>query len=103
MQIQFYWVYLIALIGFLYGTLGGIAYVKGVRGGGRSLPWYELVLTSILLGGPGILLVYLLSKEVRTEDRIHKRAVLISAIVSLLLEVLIIVLLSYFKVIVYTS
>ena len=103
MHIQFYWVYLIALIGFLYGTMGGIAFVKGVRGDGKSLPWYELILSSVLLGGPGVLLVYLLSKEVRTEDKIRRHVVLITTIASILVEILIIVLLSCFGVIVYKS
>ncbi len=103
MQIPFYWVYLVVLIGFLSGVMVSFSYVKGVRGDGKSYPWSELLISAWILGGPGVLLAYSMSKEIQLEDKNHKRAVLLCSILSFLIEIAIIVLLSYFKVISYTS
>ena len=79
------------------------AYVKGVRGDGKSYPWSELLLSAWILGGLGVLLAYSMSKEIQLEDKSHKRLILICSILSFLIEITIVVLLSYFKVISYTS
>ena len=103
MQIQFYWVFLIVLLGFLSGIMVSFAFVKGVRGDGKSISWSELVISACILGGPGILLAYSLSKEIQLEDKNHKRAILLAAIASMVVEILIVFLLSYFKIISYTT
>ncbi len=94
---------MVILIGFLYGIMVSFAFVKGVRGDGKRVSWAELLVSSWILGGPGILLAYSMSKEIQLEDKSHKRIVLLSAIASLLIEIAVVVLLSYFKIIIYTQ
>ncbi len=100
-MIEFYYAFLILLLGFLSGVIGSIAYLKGIRGEGKSYPHYELILSGVLFGSLGVLLVLILSKEIKDEDKMHNHSALFSNLAMLLIQIGIVFLLSYFKVIVF--
>lgn len=95
-SIKPYWILLVVFIGFLIGVTSSIAFVKGKRGEAKEMQLRDLLIISIFFCAPGSLLVYLLSDEIRTEDKLHSRKYLLALIISFVLEILIIFLLYYF-------
>lgn len=95
-SIKPYWILLVVFIGFLVGVTSSIAFVKGKRGEAKEMQLKDLLIISVFFSAPGCLLVYLLSDEIRTEDRLHSRKYLIALIISFVIEILIIFLLYYF-------
>ncbi len=103
MKIQAYLVILFVFLGFLFGVMSSLAFVKGKRGEGKRMELSNLYFATFLLAGPGCLLVYLLSKEIREEDRMEKRKYLLLILTAFVLEILVLFLLSYFGIIDWNS
>lgn len=98
--ISTYWAFLIILVGFLSGVMGSLAFVKGKRGEGKMIPWYELILSGIFFGALAVLIVFIFSKEVQEEDKLHHHWILISQILMLCAHIALIFCLYYFGIIV---
>lgn len=90
-------------IGFLTSHLIGIRYLKTLRGLINKHPTtvYEFIATATLLGGPVLLMHYALFEEDRKADQTALRSniLLISGIVITIIQIIIVALLFYFKVI----
>ena len=97
-KISSYVFFFVLIICFLGGVMAGISYVKGVRNEGRKFSLTELLVTGIL-GAGGVLLVYLISKEIRTDDRLSHHKVLWFNLAFFLIHILAIVLLFHFGII----
>lgn len=90
---------IIILLGFLTSYMAAIGYVKGIRENlKKHLRDIDVILISIVFGGPALLITYMFS-EVRIEDTTHHYRYLICGIVFTILQILIVVLLFVFNVI----
>lgn len=97
MDLPFYILILVVILGLLSSYLLMINYLKKLRGGQKTPKPIEMALSCIFFGGPILLLFYIFS-DFRLEDSMHKRVFLISGIIETLLQGLLIFLLIYFKV-----
>ncbi len=103
MKIQAYLVILFVFLGFLFGVMSSLAFVKGKRGEGKRMELSSLYFAAFLLAGPGCLLVYLLSNEIQDEDKLSRHVYLLLILLSFVLEALLLFLLSYFHIIDWTG
>lgn len=86
----------IVLFVVCYGSC--ITYVKQLRNKNeKRLKDYQVILICVLFGGPALLITYMF-KEVRDEDYLNHFRYLISGIVLTILQILLVILLVYFKV-----
>ena len=98
-SIPSYWEIFVVFAGFLFGVRSSLAYVKGVRGDGKRYKLSEVLVSSVFFGASGVLLVYILSKEIRLEDKLGHRKFLFINIGLFLLQALLVFLLAYFKIV----
>lgn len=82
---QFYYYFLIVLLGFLFSYQSAIMYVKCLRNGDKRFTDLTPILVSIIFGGPVLLLTYMF-KEIRDVDKTKKYRYLISGIVLTVLQ-----------------
>lgn len=99
-MIPFYFAVLIILFGMLFTYLECVKYLKGLRGISSKVPDHYPILVGIFFGGPVLLLTYLFS-DIRIEDSMNKRRYLICGIVFTIVQILIVFLLIYFKVLTF--
>ena len=80
--------------------LCSIQYIKFLRNEiKRKIRDTDLILVSILFGGPVLVAMWCAFSEIRDEDLIHKNRLIISAIIISIVQITIIVLLFVFDVI----
>ena len=80
--------------------LCSITYVKYLRDNTKKkIRDIDLILVSILFGGPVVFVMWCAFPEIRDEDMVHHHRVLISSIIISLIQITIIVLLFVFGVI----
>lgn len=99
-MIPFYYAVIVILMGIIFSYLECIKYLKGLRGISSPTPDHYPILVSIFFGGPILLLTYLFS-DIRAEDSLHHRRYLICGIVFTILQITLIYLLIYFKVLTF--
>lgn len=82
----------------LLGTyLCSVQYIKFLRGQtSRKIKDTDLILVSILFGGPVLFAMWCAFPEIRDEDMVHKHRVLISSIVISLVQIVAVVLMFVF-------
>lgn len=102
-MINFIYVITAIIFGLLITYLLATRYVIDLRKDSETSKDLPVILTSILLGGPSLILSYLIFSEIRIEDGVRHHRYLISSIVITILQILLIVLLSVFNVISYSN
>ena len=96
----FYLLIVLIIIGTITNYFVMIGNLKKIRSNGSGFPYGEMIASAIFFGGHILLLSYIFS-EIREEDKMHKKAILISGILITVVEVIIIGLLIYSRVIVF--
>ncbi len=99
-MIPFYYAVVFILLGMLFSYLQCVRYLKGLRGILSPVPDHYPILVSIFFGGPVLLLTYLFS-DIRDEDAMYKRRYLICGIIFTILQITLVALLIYFKVLTF--
>ena len=95
-----YLLFTILIFCLLATYLCSIQYIKFLRGQtSRAIKDRDLILVSILFGGPVLFVMWCAFPEIRDEDIIHKHRVLICSIIFSIIQITIIVLLFVFGVI----
>ena len=96
----FYILMTLIVLGWLSTYGAGIAYLKSLRGDiKKKISDVSVLTTSILFGSLISLFLYALFEEIRLEDLTKKHRYLIVSVGLLIIHVLIILLLFYFKVV----
>ena len=100
-MIPFEWLFLSFIVGLVTNYLLALQYLKGLRGASKGISDWWLIACSIVWGTPILLFMYALFPEIRMEDMAHSRRLLISEIVLLLLQIALVLTLSFLGVISY--
>lgn len=96
-MVSFYYVFLFWLLGTLSTVMVGVRYTKSLRGQTKKeVKDTELMLMSLLLGGPVIIFLYFLIPEIKREDSINRYRLIIVSSVITIIEIIAIVLLFHF-------
>lgn len=90
--------FILFVLGFLSSYFTNLKYLKKLRNGEENFKRIQIILTSIIFGGPVLLLFYMFD-DYRLEDKMHKRGFLITGIIMTILQVILIYLLFHFQVI----
>lgn len=91
----------IAIVLFLFCYMTCISYVKSLRSSSeKGLKSYQVIILSLLFGGPALLLSYMF-KEVREEDCLHHYSYLICGIAFTIVQIVAVTLLCVFGVITF--
>jgi predicted ATP-dependent Lon-type protease len=99
-MLSFYYFFLICLVGFLGSYLACLAYVKVLRGDShKNVKDYDVILSSLLFGGPVGLVMELVFKEMRQEDATNHYRLLLSLIGLTIIQVVATYLLFHFNVV----
>lgn len=88
--------YSVFVLGVFMTYLAGLRYVDGLRGKKEPTSDWVLIGTGLFFGGIVILILYALSRDIRLEDQVHHRRLLIFGIVFTCLQILLAVLLTVF-------
>ena len=91
--------FILLVVGLVSNYLLALRYLKGLRGEVTLIKDINLILCSIVWGTPIIIFMYLIFNEIRMEDKANKYRLIISEVIILVLHVVLIFLLFYFKVI----
>ena len=91
--------FILLVVGLVSNYLLALRYLKGLRGEVTLIKDINLILCSIVWGTLIIIFMYLIFNEIRMEDKANKYRLIISEIIILILQVVLIFLLFYFKVI----
>lgn len=102
-MIQFEWVFISFIIGFVTNYLLSLKYLKGLRGESKAISDITIIITSLIWGSLINLIMYIVFDEFKNEDKIHNHRFLISEIIITVVEISLVVILSLFKVITYPS
>lgn len=88
--------YTIFILGIFMTYMVGLRYVDGVRGKKEPLSDWTLIGTGLFFGGIVILILYAMSGELRLQDSVNHRRLLIFGIVFTVIQILLAVLLTVF-------
>ena len=99
MKISFYVLVIVILFGILTNYLVMIAHIRRLRNDGEGFKKGEILASAIFFGGP-ILLLYNIYRDVRDDDPNHYY--IIFGIIYTVLQVLLVFILIYIKVVVFS-
>jgi len=97
-----YLLIVVIVAGMLVSYLTDLNYLKNLRSQKEGIKPIELCLCNIFFGGP-VLLLFQIFDDFRLDDQVNKRIFLIAGIILTVIQLLLVILLFYFRLITFAS